>query len=144
MWQLDRFFRVDHAGNDETGGGLGGFFQAGGNGKRCVDGNDVEAEPGFTVVLPADGATQARAVPRVFAGEGGVVLVDVGVVEREHAVFGGGGQDGRVFPLGGRRPDPAVLGPEPETVAALIGPGVVLIGVDLRPGGVEQIKRTIG
>ena len=144
VWQLDRLFRIDHAGDDETGGDVGGFLELRGDDEWSVDRYDVQDEVGVAVVYPADGAAEPTAVPGVFAGERGVVFVYVGVVKGEHGAVSDDGLDGCVFPLGRWRPDPAVLRTEPETVSALVRPRVVRRGTEERQRGVKQVKRTIG
>lgn len=141
--QADGRGGIDHACGDQAVGYILGFFKMNADGKRSVDGHDMKTEVGLTVVFPACGATQAVALPCVLAGDGGIVLVGVRLLQGEHTGLGRGILRGGIFPVGGWWPDPAMLGAEPKTMAALVGPGIIFIGQHLRRRCVEEVERTI-
>src|SRR6266540_3084205 len=111
---MNGVFRIFYLGNDETGGNLRGFLEAGGQLDRSVHRHDMDAEVRSSVVLPASGAPEAVAFPSVFAGNRWIRRIEMGVMKDEHAVLRGGVLRRRVLPLCGWRPDPTGLRAEPE------------------------------
>lgn len=139
--KLDRRHFINHSRENQPGRCRLARLKTRGDRERRIDRDHVHSEIRPTFIRPAHRAAQAPPFPSIFAGKRRIGWIDPGVLHDQDSVFHNGRHRRCIFPFDRWRPDPVVLGAEPEAMATSVQTRI--IGQHPKLRSIEKIDQSI-